>query len=97
MRSQAKGPVASWPAKTNSVVIMVHSSGTVLLHMYVVSYVKASLTFQAIGWYWNGGLYVCLLTNRNTMYFPVLVQGTELGRSAIWHGTMLQTGHDAGF
>ena len=74
MRSQAKCPVASWPAKTNSVMIMVHSSGTVLLHMYVVSYVKASLTFQAIGCNWNGGLYVCLLRNRNTIYFPVLVQ-----------------------
>ena len=74
MRSQAKWPVASWPAKTNSVMIVVHSSGTVLLHMYVVSYVKASLTFQAISCYWNGGLYVCLLRNRNTIYFPVLVQ-----------------------
>ena len=38
MRSQAKCPVASWPAKT---IIMVHTSGTVLPHMYVVSYVKA--------------------------------------------------------
>ena len=27
--------------KTNSVMIMVHSSGTVLLHMYVVSYVNS--------------------------------------------------------
>ena len=69
MRSRAKWPVASWPAK---IIIMVHSSGTVLLHMYVVSYVKASLTFQAIGCYWNGGLYVCLLRNRNTIYFQCL-------------------------
>ena len=74
MRSLKKCPVASWPAKTNSVMIMVRSSGTVLLHMYVVSYVKASLTFQAIGCYWNGGLCVCLLRNRDTIYFPVLVQ-----------------------
>ena len=77
MRSQAKCPVASWPAKTNSVMIMVHSSGTVLLHMYVVSYVKASLTFQAIGSNWNGGLYVCLLRNGHNLLSSACSKVTE--------------------